>query len=66
MKLQINNLIDSRNKMRELYSKKYIPEPSNITITSIDEELINKAVTSVERIFRIRITMLRCLFRTWV
>lgn len=48
LKLQINNLIDSRNKMRELYSKKYIPEPSNITITSIDEELINKAVTSVE------------------
>lgn len=45
---QINNLIDSRAKMRELYSKKYTPEPSNITITSMDEELMNKAVTFVE------------------
>lgn len=46
--LQVDNMIKSRNQLKELYSKKYIAEPSKVTISSIDEELLKKAMTFIE------------------
>ncbi len=45
---QIRNLIDSRENLKKLYSQKYIVEPSQIVVTSVDEIFFKKAVTFVE------------------
>lgn len=45
---QISNLIGSQNRLKELYSRKYVAEPSKITISSVDDELIRKAVSIIE------------------
>ncbi len=39
---QVANLIRSQQELKERYSKKYIAEPSKITISSMDEELLKK------------------------
>ena len=44
----IDNLIKNQNKLKELYSKKYIAEPSKITISSMDEKLLEKAMKCIE------------------
>lgn len=46
---QVDNLIKNQNEMKELYSKKYIAEPSKITISSADEELLKKAMEHIEQ-----------------
>lgn len=46
---QVDNLIKAQNELKELYSKKYIAEPSKITISSMDEELLKKAMEHIER-----------------
>lgn len=47
--LQVANLIRNQQKLKELYSKKYIAEPSKITISSMDEELLKRAMSYIER-----------------
>ncbi len=46
---QVSNLIRNQNELKELYSKKYIAEPSKITISSMDEELLKKAMEQIEK-----------------
>lgn len=46
---QVDNLIKNQNELKELYSKKYIAEPSKITISSMDEELLKKAMKHIEQ-----------------
>lgn len=46
---QVNNLIKNQNELKELYSKKYIAEPSKITISSMDEELLKRAMEQIEK-----------------
>lgn len=46
---QVDNLIKNQNELKELYSKKYIAEPSKITISSMDEELLKKAMEHIEQ-----------------
>lgn len=45
---QVNNIMKSQNELKELYSKKYIVEPSRITISSMDEELLKRAMDCIE------------------
>ena len=45
---QANNLIKNRNLLKEKYSTKIVAEPSRITFSSIDEELLKKAITHIE------------------
>lgn len=45
---QVANMITSRNKLKEVYSKKYTAEPSKFAISSIDEQLLDKAMTYIE------------------
>lgn len=46
---QIENLLKTREKLREFYSKKFVAEPSKLTITSMDENLLNKAMSCIEK-----------------
>jgi signal transduction histidine kinase/DNA-binding response OmpR family regulator/ligand-binding sensor domain-containing protein len=46
---QVDNLIKTQNELKELYSKKYIAEPSKITISSIDEALLKRAMEQIEQ-----------------
>lgn len=46
---QVNNLIKNQNELKQLYSKKYIAEPSKITISSMDEELLKRAMECIEQ-----------------
>ena len=46
---QVANLIRTQQELKERYSKKYIAEPSKITISSMDEELLKKAMNYIER-----------------
>ncbi|MDD3194283.1 MAG: response regulator [Paludibacter sp.] len=46
---QVENLIKSQNELKELYSKKYIAEPSKVTISSMDEKLLEKAMEHIEK-----------------
>ena len=46
---QIDNLINARKEMREMYSKKYIAEPSKMDVSSEDEAFLSKAVSCIER-----------------
>lgn len=45
---QIDNLIRSQEKMRELYSRRYVVEPSKLTISTIDEKLLSRAMECIE------------------
>jgi signal transduction histidine kinase/DNA-binding response OmpR family regulator len=45
---QIRNLIESRENLKAQYSKRYIVEPSQVVITSVDEIFFKKAVNFVE------------------
>lgn len=46
---QVDNLIKNQNELKQLYSKKFIAEPSKITISSMDEELLKKAMMYIEQ-----------------
>ena len=46
---QVANLIKNQSELKELYSKKYIAEPSKITISSMDEELLKRAMEQIEQ-----------------
>ena len=46
---QMDNLLKNQEQMREFYSKKYVAEPSNLTITSMDENLLRRAMECIEK-----------------
>ncbi|MCC8172829.1 MAG: response regulator [Parabacteroides sp.] len=46
---QVDNLIRNQNELKALYSKKYIAEPGKITISSMDEELLERAMEQIEK-----------------
>ena len=46
---QVDNLIRTQNELKERYSKKFIAEPSKLTISSMDEELLKKAMNYIEQ-----------------
>ena len=48
LKTKIENLIESRKQLKEKYSKSFALEPSDISITSVDEKFFHKAVRIVE------------------
>lgn len=48
LKLKVANLIEIGAKRQEIFQRQIDPEPSQITITSLDESLINKAIEYVE------------------
>ena len=48
LELRVKNLIETRNKLREIYSRQIIIEPSQITITTADEHFIKKAIDIIE------------------
>lgn len=46
---QVENLIKNQNELKEWYSKKYIAEPSKVTISSTDEDLLKRAMEHIEK-----------------
>ena len=46
---QADNLIGSLRKLREKYSRRFIAEPSKVTISSMDEEILKRAMDHIER-----------------
>jgi signal transduction histidine kinase/DNA-binding response OmpR family regulator/ligand-binding sensor domain-containing protein len=49
LKTRVNNLIEQRKKLRERFSKEITLQLSDITVTSIDEKFLRKAVSLVEQ-----------------
>jgi YesN/AraC family two-component response regulator len=48
LKLRIRNLIDTRKKLREKFSKELVVNPGEIVTTSADEKFLIKALKAVE------------------
>jgi len=46
---QANNLIKSRESLKKYFSKKFTSEPSQITYSTVDENLLKKAIDLVEK-----------------
>ena len=46
---QVDNLIKYQKRLKQRYSKKYIVEPSKLTISSLDEELLKRAMEHIEQ-----------------
>lgn len=49
LKQQIKAMLKYMEDMKNLYSKRYIAEPSKITISSVDDNLLKKAIDCIER-----------------
>ncbi|BDQ03384.1 ATP-binding protein [Ignavibacterium sp.] len=47
--LRIKNLIDQRNRLREIFSKEITLEPKDITINSTDEKFLTRVLEIVEK-----------------
>lgn len=45
---QIDTILKTRQELREMYSKRLVVDPSNVTITSMDEELLTRAMKFIE------------------
>ncbi|SDE01101.1 Signal transduction histidine kinase [Pedobacter soli] len=45
---QIDTILKNRQELKEMYSKRLVVDPSNVTITSMDEELLVKAMKFIE------------------
>jgi signal transduction histidine kinase/ligand-binding sensor domain-containing protein/AraC-like DNA-binding protein len=48
LETQIDNLLESRNQLKNKFSKEFIIKPSEITITSVDAKFLEKAMNIVE------------------
>ena len=48
LKVRVANLIESRKKLRDRFSREVTLEPKDITITSVDEKFLKKAIEVVE------------------
>ncbi len=46
--VRIKNLIEQRQKLRELFSKKDIINPKEVTVTSLDEQFLQKIIDLLE------------------
>ena len=46
---QADNLIRSQQKLKEMYSRRFIAEPSKVTISSMDEDILKRAMDHIER-----------------
>ena len=49
LQVRINNLILQRQKLRKKFSKEIILQPRNITISSMDEQFLNKVEDLIEK-----------------
>jgi YesN/AraC family two-component response regulator len=47
--VQINNILESRKRLRRKFSREFILQPSEITITSLDATFLQKAINTVEK-----------------
>lgn len=45
---QIDTILKNREELKDMYSKRLVFDPSNVTITSMDEELLVKAMKFIE------------------
>jgi signal transduction histidine kinase/ligand-binding sensor domain-containing protein/DNA-binding response OmpR family regulator len=45
---QIDTILKNQQELREMYSKRLVVDPSKVTITSMDEELLIKAMKFIE------------------
>ncbi len=45
----VNNLLESRAKLRQLFSKTINVQPGEVTVTSRDEKILSKAIAFVEK-----------------
>ena len=48
LQVRVKNLIDQRRRLREKFRKDIIIQPGEITVTSLDEQFLQKAVNAVE------------------
>ena len=46
--IRIKNLLDSREKLRKLFQKSHVLEPSVVTVTSVDEKFLKTLMEAVE------------------
>ena len=46
---QIDGLLRMQKELRDYYSKKFVAEPSKVVISSIDEQLLSRAMECIER-----------------
>jgi AraC-like DNA-binding protein len=49
LQVRIKNLIEQRRKLQEKFRKEFTVSPQDITVTSIDERLIQRAINVVEK-----------------
>jgi len=49
LKVRAANLIEQRRKLRERFSREVTLQPSDISITPLDEKFLNKAIEVVEK-----------------
>lgn len=49
LEIRIRNLISQRDSLRKLFQKQLVINPSEISVTSLDEKLIQKAIELVEK-----------------
>jgi DNA-binding response OmpR family regulator len=49
LKTRVENLIENRKKLRERFSREITLEPKDITITSVDEKFLRRAIEVVEK-----------------
>ncbi len=49
LETQINNLIQSRDRMKERFRKELVYKPADIVITSTDEKFLSRAIEVVEK-----------------
>ncbi|MBB4042373.1 signal transduction histidine kinase/ligand-binding sensor domain-containing protein/DNA-binding response OmpR family regulator [Bacteroides reticulotermitis] len=49
LQLRISKLIERRNQKQEAFNKQIDPSPTDITITSLDEKLITRAIEYIEK-----------------
>lgn len=49
LRATVNNLLESRKKLKEKYSRSVLVEPTEISITSVDEKFLRKAIEIVEK-----------------
>lgn len=49
LEMRVKNLIDQRKQLKSMFNKKIDINPSDISVTSVDEKLIRKALEIVEK-----------------
>jgi signal transduction histidine kinase/ligand-binding sensor domain-containing protein/DNA-binding response OmpR family regulator len=51
LEARVKNIIETRRKLKKLFSHDIVPEPSKITVNSLDEQFLKKAIQVVEQNF---------------